>query len=80
MFLLILHGMDQSDLALKLQLRGLLERLVIKSDLKKAPFANIATILFHRANRKVLTLLYPSLEIPPKEKRKSGHLFQSLPI
>jgi len=47
---------------------------------KKAPFANIATILFHRANRKVLTLLYPSLDIPLKEKRKSEHLFQSLPI
>ena len=33
---------------------------------KKAPFANIATILFERANTKVLTLLYPSLNISSK--------------
>ena len=37
---------------------------------KKAPFANIATMLFERANNKVLTLHYPSLIICPKEKRR----------
>ncbi|KAH9017510.1 hypothetical protein EDB84DRAFT_1276532 [Lactarius hengduanensis] len=47
---------------------------------KKAPFANIATLLYERANTKVLTLQYPFLSISPKEKRKTEHLFQSLPI
>src|ERR1700744_2622996 len=44
---------------------------------KKAPFANIATLLYERANTKVLTLQYPFLSISPKEKRKTEHLFQS---
>ena len=47
---------------------------------KKAPFANIATMLFERANGKVLRLKYPSLVICPKEKRQKGHLYQSLLI
>jgi hypothetical protein len=47
---------------------------------KKAPFANIATLLFQRANSKMLVLQYPSLNIPPREKRKREHLFHSLPI
>jgi hypothetical protein len=47
---------------------------------KKAPFANIATLLFERANNKVLTLNYPFLRIPPNEKKPRAHLFQSLPI
>ena len=47
---------------------------------KKAPFANIATMLFNRANAKVLTLKFPSLIISPKEKRRREHLYQSLPI
>jgi hypothetical protein len=54
--------------------------IVHKVRSKKALFANIATLLFQRANSKMLTLLYPSLNIPPEEKRKSRHLFQSLPI
>jgi hypothetical protein len=47
---------------------------------KKAPFANIATMLFERANNKVLTLHYPLISVPAKEKRKREHLYQSLPI
>jgi hypothetical protein len=47
---------------------------------KKSPFANIATMLLERANNKVLTLRCPFLIIPPKEKRKTAHLYQSLPI
>lgn len=50
---------------------------------RKAPFANISTILYERASNKVLTLKYPSLTISPKEKRKRGNLFelfQSLPM
>ena len=47
---------------------------------KKAPFANIATMLFERANGKVLRLRYPSLAICPKEKRRRGHLYQSIHV
>jgi hypothetical protein len=47
---------------------------------KKAPFANIATMLFERGNNKVLTLQYPSLAIHPKEGKKKGNLYQSLMI
>jgi hypothetical protein len=47
---------------------------------KKAPFANIATMLFERANTKALTLHYPSLIITPKETRKREHLYQLLSI
>ena len=47
---------------------------------KKAPFANIATMLFERGNSKVLTLRYPSLTMCPKEGKKKEHLYQSLPI
>jgi hypothetical protein len=47
---------------------------------KKAPFANIATMLYERASIKVLSLQFPFLNISPKEKRKRGHLHQSLPI
>jgi Transposase family tnp2 len=47
---------------------------------KKAPFANIATILYERASIRVLTLRFPYLKISSKEKRNRGHLFQSFPI
>ena len=47
---------------------------------KKAPFANIATILLERANNKMLTLKYPLLAVPLKEKQKREHLFQALSI
>ncbi len=47
---------------------------------KKALFANIATMLFERANTKALTLWHPSLIIPLREKRKREHLYQLLPI
>jgi hypothetical protein len=47
---------------------------------KKAPFANIATILYERASTKVLTLRYPFLAISSKEGKKKENLFQSLPI
>jgi len=47
---------------------------------KKAPFANIATMIFNRANAKMLTLQYPSLIVSPKEKKRREHLYQSLPI
>jgi hypothetical protein len=56
-------------------LRGLLEKLVIKWGLKKAPFANIATMLHERASTKVLMLKYPLLALPSKDKRKEIHLF-----
>jgi len=74
--------MDQSDLGLKLQLRGPLERLDIKLDprSKKATIANIATMLYERASIKVLNLQYPLIKIHPKEKGKREHLYQSLPI
>ena len=45
---------------------------------KKAPFANIATILFERANNKVLALLYPSLDISSQIKREREHLYQPI--
>jgi hypothetical protein len=47
---------------------------------KKAPFANIATMLYERACIRVLTLRFPFLKISPKEKTRRGHLYQSLPI
>ena len=47
---------------------------------KKAPFANIATMLCERANNKVLTLKYPCLTTPHKNKSKEKPLYQSLPI
>jgi hypothetical protein len=47
---------------------------------KKAPFANIATILTERASNRVLLLKYPSLIIPPKDKRKETPLYQLIPI
>ena len=47
---------------------------------KKAPFANIATMLSERASNKVLMLKYPFLVIPPGPKRQETHLYQSLPI
>src|ERR1700677_4746856 len=37
-------------------------------------------MLCERANNKVLTLKYPCLIIPPKNKRKEKPLYQSLPI
>ena len=46
---------------------------------KKAPFANIATMLCERANNKVLLLKYSCLALP-KSNRKEKSLFQSLPI
>jgi hypothetical protein len=46
---------------------------------KKAPFANIATMLCERANNKVLTLKYPCLT-SSKNKRKEKSLYQSIPI
>ena len=36
---------------------------------KKAPFANMATILLERAITKLLTLKYPVLSLAEKEKR-----------
>jgi hypothetical protein len=47
---------------------------------KKAPFANIATMLCERAINKVLTLKYPCLMAPHKNKRREKPLYQSLPI
>jgi hypothetical protein len=47
---------------------------------KKAPFANLATILFERATAKMLTLKYPVLSIPEKEKRQKENLYQALNI
>jgi len=47
---------------------------------KKAPFANIATILFERANNKVLALLYPSLDISSQIRKKREHLYQPITI
>jgi len=47
---------------------------------KKAPFANIATMLFERANNKALTLQYPSLIISPKKKDKKPQLYQPISI
>jgi hypothetical protein len=47
---------------------------------KKAPFANMSTILFERATTKMLTLKYPVLFIAGKEKRQKEHLYQSLDI
>jgi hypothetical protein len=47
---------------------------------KKAPFANISTMLYERASIRVLTLRFPDLKIPPKEKRKRGHLYQIMAI
>ena len=47
---------------------------------KKAPFANIATLLFERANNKALTLYYPFLRISQKEKKTKANLYQSLPV
>ena len=47
---------------------------------KKAPFANIATMLHERATTKVLSLRFPELKIPPKEKRDKEHLYQSIAI
>ena len=47
---------------------------------KKAPFANIATMLFERGNNKVLTLQYPSLTPQHKEGKKKEKLYQSLLI
>ncbi len=45
---------------------------------KKAPFANIATMLFERANNKVLALRYPFISIPPKVTKGRQHLYQTL--
>ena len=47
---------------------------------KKAPFANISTMLYERASIRVLTLRFPFLKISPKEKRNRGHLYQSIAI
>jgi hypothetical protein len=47
---------------------------------KKAPFANIVTMLFERGNIKALTLRYPSLTIHPKKGIKKEDLYQSLAI
>jgi hypothetical protein len=79
MFHLILHGMDQSDFGSQATCEMAIGEIGHKVRSKKAPFA-IATLLFQRANRKMLVLQYPSLIIPPTEKRKREHLFQSLPI
>src|SRR6202012_4957522 len=46
---------------------------------KKAPFGNIATLLFERANNKALILHYPFLGNHQVKKTKP-HLYQSLPI
>jgi hypothetical protein len=72
--------MAQSDLALKLQCERAIGEIGHKVRSKKAPFANIATMLFERANTKALTLQYPSLIIPSKVKRRREHLYQSLLI
>jgi hypothetical protein len=37
-------------------------------------------MLFERASIKVLSLWCPFLNVPPKEKKRRGHLYQSLPI
>ena len=47
---------------------------------KKAPFANLATILFERATTKMLTLKYPVLSLTGKEKRQKEDLYQPLNI
>ena len=47
---------------------------------KKAPFANISTMLYERACIKVLNLQFPFLMLSPKEKRDSRHLYQSIAI
>ena len=47
---------------------------------KKAPFANISTMLYERASIRVLSLQFPSLRIAPKEIRSKEHLFQSIAI
>jgi len=47
---------------------------------KKAPFANMATILLERATTKLLTLKYPVLSIAEKEKRHRECLYQALHI
>ena len=47
---------------------------------KKAPFANISTMLYERACIRVLSLQFSSLKIRPKEKRDRGHLYQSIAI
>jgi hypothetical protein len=47
---------------------------------KKAPFANLATILLERATAKMLTLKYPVLSIAEKEKRRREDLYQPLHI
>ena len=51
-----------------------------KARSKKAPFANIATMLSERASNKMLMLKYPFLALPPKPKRQETHFYQSLPI
>jgi hypothetical protein len=47
---------------------------------KKAPFANLATILLERATAKMLTLKYPVLSIAAKDKRQREDLYQPLHI
>jgi hypothetical protein len=47
---------------------------------KKAPFANLANIIFERATVKMLTLKYPVLSIAGKEKRQREDLHQPLNI
>ena len=47
---------------------------------KKAPFANISTILYERAIIRVLTLRFPPLKMSPKEKKNKEHLYQSIAI
>jgi hypothetical protein len=37
-------------------------------------------MLYERACIRVLSLQFSSLKIPPKEKRDSGHLYQSIAI
>jgi hypothetical protein len=47
---------------------------------KKAPFANMASILFERATAKMLTLKYPILSFAEKKKRQKECLYQALSI
>ena len=47
---------------------------------KKAPFANISTMLYERASIRVLALRFPSLRMSPKEKKNKEHLYQSIAI
>src|ERR1700729_2717186 len=61
----IFSGMVQYKLVYKPLWKGLLEKWVIKSVQKKAPFANLANIIFERELVKLLLLYYPVLDSSP---------------